>query len=313
MKGLYTCVGVLVLFLCIGCSINKLAVSMVADMLSGEDSTVFTGDEDPVLIGSALPFALKLYESLLEADPDNTKLLLATGKAFCLYAFAYVQAPAEMLPDHEFEMQEAALLRAKKLYLRGRDYILHAFSIMNTDFYAAFQENQADEALSYIKEKEVPWLYWAGAAWLGAITTDPFDMELMMGHPVAIGFIMKVVQMDDSYDHGSPHELLVSYYGSIPDAMGGSEEKARFHYEKALHYSGGLKAGPHLALATSVCVSRQYPDEFTALLDKVLEIDVSEETEYRLLNILAQQKAKWLLEHLEDFFILEDMHEEEGL
>jgi predicted anti-sigma-YlaC factor YlaD len=310
MKRLQKCIQWLLLFLCIGCSINKLAVSMVADMLSGEKSTVFTGDEDPALIGSALPFALKLYESLLEADPDNTKLLLATGKAFCLYAYAYVQAPAEMLPDHEFEMKEAALMRAKKLYLRGRDYILHALSIMNKDFYTALQENETDKALSYIKEKQVPWLYWAGAAWLGAITTDPFDMELMIGHPTAIGFIMKVVEIDESYDNGSAHELLVSYYGSIPDAMGGSEEKARFHYGKALEYSGGLKAGPHLALAASVCVSRQYPDEFKELLNKVLEIDVDEETENRLLNIIAQQKAKWLLEHLEDYFILEDISEE---
>ncbi|MBN1697421.1 MAG: TRAP transporter TatT component family protein [Spirochaetales bacterium] len=302
------CLSLLVL--CFSCSINRLAVSVVADMLSGEESTVFTGDNDPQLIGDALPFALKLYESLLEADPDNTELLLSTGKAFCLYAFAYVVSPAEMLPDDEYEKKEAALLRAKKLYLRGRHHLMHALSILNKDFYAAFSEDNHEKALSCIKGKHLPWLYWAGAAWLGAVTTDPFDVELMIDYPVAVGFILKVVEMDESYDNGSPHELLISYYGGIPAEMGGSEEKARFHYEQALRYSEGLKAGPHLALATSVCVTRQYPREFRELLNKVLSIDVSEETENRLLNILAQQKAEWLLEHIEDFFILDDTGEE---
>ncbi|MBN2536530.1 MAG: TRAP transporter TatT component family protein [Spirochaetales bacterium] len=288
-----------------GCSINRLAVNMMTDMLAGGESTVFTGDEDLELIGEALPFALKLYESLLEADPDNARLLLATGKAFCLYAFAYVQTPAEMLPYEEYKKQEYMLERAKKLYLRAKNHLFHALDLENPAFIKAFKENTPQNAFVLIKEKDLPYIYWTGVAWMGAITTDPFDVSLTVDLPNAAGFIMKVIEMDDSYEHGAPHELLVSYYGSLPEGMGGSEEKARFHFQKAVQYSNNQKAAPYLALATSICISRQNIEEFKELLDKVLKIDISEPSEYRLLNILAQEKTAWYYEHIDDFFITE--------
>jgi len=289
-----------------GCSINKLAVNMVADMLAGDESTVFTGDDDPELIGDALPFALKLYESLLEADPDNPRLLLATGKAFCLYSFAYIQTPAELLPYEEYEQQEHMLSRAKKLYLRAKNYIFHAIDIQIPGFFPLFDQEEPEKAFDYIKAKHLEYLYWGGTAWMGAVTADPFDMTLTIMLPRAVMLIEKIIEIDDSFDHGGAHELLVSYYGSVSELMGGSEEKARHHFRKAVEYSEGKKAGPYLALATSVCISKQYIGEFKDLMEKILLIDTSEISEYRLLNVLAQKKAAWYQEHLEDFFIIEE-------
>ncbi len=89
------------------CSINRFAVRTVAGFLAGSgQGTVFTGDDDPELVGDALPFALKTYESLLEADPSNAPLALATGRAFVSYAFAFVQAPADELPVEQVDEQQ---------------------------------------------------------------------------------------------------------------------------------------------------------------------------------------------------------------
>ena len=101
------------------CSINKLAVNFVAKTVSSGDSTVFTGEEDPQLVADALPFAMKLYESLLEQTPENEDLLLTTGSIFTMYANAFIQTPAGMLPDSEYEQKQEMLQRAKKMYLRG--------------------------------------------------------------------------------------------------------------------------------------------------------------------------------------------------
>ncbi len=58
------------------CSINKLAMNAVADALTGEGSSdVFTGDPDPQLVGDSIPFAIKMYESLLSANPDHQGLM----------------------------------------------------------------------------------------------------------------------------------------------------------------------------------------------------------------------------------------------
>jgi hypothetical protein len=107
------------------CSIKKIAMNQVANALTGKTSgAVFSGDNDPELVGDALPFAIKMYESLLAANPGHQGLRLQTGSLYIMYANAFLQTPAGMLPEAEYKRQEFVFKRAKNLYLRGRDIIL---------------------------------------------------------------------------------------------------------------------------------------------------------------------------------------------
>ena len=286
------------------CSIEKMAVQKVADMLSTGGGTVFTGEDDPELVGDALPFALKLYESILQVAPDNRGLLLTTGQGFILYAYAYVQMPVEMLPEQEFENQREGLSRAKKLYLRGRGYVLKAMDLRYPGFSESLFSEQWDGVLKQMDVEDVPYLYWAGMGWLGALTTDLFDMELLITMPRAVALITRILDLDETFDNGAVHEFLVTYFGSIPKGTGGSEEKARFHFNRAVELSGGKKASTFLALATTVSVANQDVAEFKGLLGKALAIDVNAEPQYRLMNILVQKRAKWLLKHLDNYFLV---------
>ena len=68
-----------------GCAlVRRKAVGMVASTLASSGD-VFTRDDDPELVGQAIPFGLKLYESLLDSAPKN-KDLLYVGTEFGLYA-----------------------------------------------------------------------------------------------------------------------------------------------------------------------------------------------------------------------------------
>jgi len=287
------------------CSINKLAVNLVAKTLSTGDSTVFTGDEDPQLVADALPFAMKLYESLLEQTPENEDLLLSTGMVFAMYANVFIQSPASMLPDSEYERQQEMLMRAKRMYLRGREYLFRAMELRHPGFRDLVAANEMQKALAPTEVEDVPFLFWTSASWLGAFSTDTFDMELLLNLPKALAILNRALELDESYGDGMIHDTLISIYGSLPAAMGGSQDKARYHYQKALEYSGGLSASPHVALATTISVANQDVQEFLNLLDKALEIDPEENPESRLQNLISQQKARWLREHVEDFFLIE--------
>jgi predicted anti-sigma-YlaC factor YlaD len=208
-----------------------------------------------------------------------------------------------MLPDDDYEKKEEMIIRAKKLFLRARGYTLRAFTLQNPQFTVLIDENELDKAFFLVNKEDLPYLYWTGTAWMAAISVDPFDVSLMVTMPVALRCIEKVVELDDGYDKGGGHELLLSYYGSLPAEMGGGEERARYHYQKALTYCEDKKVGPHLALATSVCINSQNKEEFLTLLDTAMAIDVNEPTEFRLFNIINQQKALWYYEHIDDFFI----------
>src|SRR5262245_42099533 len=109
-----------------GCGYVKgKAINMVGDTLaSGGD--VFTRDDDPELVGDALPFALKLYESLLESSPKNEKLLVATCSAFTQYGVAFLEQRAIVLgPDPKFREEVVHLKgRALKMDLRAKGYCM---------------------------------------------------------------------------------------------------------------------------------------------------------------------------------------------
>ena len=293
----------LVLLFLPACSIKKLAMNQVANALTAESSsTVFSGDNDPELVGDALPFAIKLYESLMAANPGHQGLKLKTGSLYIMYANAFLQTPALMLPENEFEAQEFNYKRAKNLYLRGRDIILSALENKYPGFKQYLQKKMYAQALQATTKKDVPLLYWAGAGWLAAYAINPFDMDLGITLPSAAALMDRVYQLEENYAAGTIHEFYILYYGSLPEYMGGSLPKARLHFEKAIASSAGKSSTPYIALATTVSVKEQNLDEFRSLLAKALAIDPEVDPENRLVNILNQRKANWLLEHAGDFF-----------
>ncbi len=300
-------ITVLALLLALGSTgcLKKIALKKVAGILTAEGGTVFTGDNDPQLIADALPFALKTYESLLEGLPNDPDLLLTTGKAFCMYAYAFIHLPADTVADVNIDKKNRQLNRAKNMYLRARGYLFRAFEVTYPGITTHLKSDNIDSVLALTSLKDTSLLYWTGAAWMGAFTADKFDMQLAVEMPRAVACMNHLLTIHPTYGKGSVHDFFISYYGSMPESMGGSEKKARHHFKESQALSKGESAGPYVSLATSVCVAKQYADEFKSLLEKALAIDANKNVALRLTNILSQQKASWLLAHIDNYFLLE--------
>jgi predicted anti-sigma-YlaC factor YlaD len=291
-----------------GCSLQKVVTGNISRLFSvqGDGALAFTGEDDPELVGEALPFILKMLEALLQSSPKDEELLLTTGKTFALYAYAFVQLPASQLPDEQFDKKLFMTMRTKKLFLRAKQYILRALDQRYPNFSDFLKAENWEDIIAKTQKKDVPYLYWAGLSSMGAFTADSFDVELMITLPRIIKLIFRVYELDEEYDNGGVHEVLISYYGSMPKELGGDEKKARAHYQKAIDRVGKIKASPYVALASSVSVNTQNKAEFKSLLTKALTVDIDAAPEYRLANILAQRRAKWLLDHVEDYFLTGD-------
>lgn len=290
-----------------GCSVNRFVMSKTADALSGGSATVFSADDDVELVGDALPFSIKLYESILESTPNHPGLLLATGKLCVTYAFAYIQTPAEMLGNADIDRQVAQKARAKRMYVRGARYCMRGLQSAHPGFAAAFTGADLDGYLKreFTKKEDAQALYWTGMAWMGAYSLANFDIELSVNSARAVKLIMRSLQLDEAMDGGAIHEFLISYYGALPAIIGGSETKAREHFKRAVELSGGLKAGPYVSLAATVCVTKQDRAEFIALLEKALAIDPNADPANRLVNCITQKKARWMLDSIDNFFLPE--------
>ncbi len=84
-----------------------------------------------------------------------------------------------------------------------------------------------------------------------------------------------------------------------------SDLRARHHYEKAQTLSEGRDAGSRISLATSLSVHNQDLDEYMTLLTEVLELDPDEDPDTRLMITVYQQNARWLIDHRENFFLVD--------
>jgi predicted anti-sigma-YlaC factor YlaD len=291
-------------FFLTGCSVKKMALNMVGNALTGDSgSNVFLSDNDPVLVGDALPFAIKMYESLMSSIPDHEGLRLQTGSLYIMYANAYIHSPAQQLTDDFYEKKEAMLKRAKNLYIRGRDIILKLLENKYPGFLKKLAQKKYVLALKDFQKKDVEAMYWASAGWIAAFSIDPFDMKFGVTLPQAEAIMKRALDLDGDFHKGAVHDFFVSYYGSMPDYMGGSPQKAREHFKKAVELSLGESASPYLSLASTVSISEQNIVEFKDLLNKVLKIDPQKYTSMVLQNVIYQQKARWMLDHIQDFFV----------
>jgi len=297
-----------------GCSINRIAVRAVSDALSTQagEPDAFSTDNDPALVGDALPFVLKLYDTLLLEDPENEGLLLSSANAYVSYANAFLQSRAAMLPQAEFERREELIARAKNLYLRGRDRALRALELRYPGFTEDVKSDDP-ELLSQTTVEDVPYLYWAAAGWMGAVSTDPFDIGLSMEAGRAGAVMDRAFELDPDFDNGAIHEFYIAYYAGLPEGLGGSTHKAEHHFEQAVRLADGKKASPYVALATSVALPAQDAERFVELMEKALEVDAEAHPRYRLVNTIKQDEARFYLDNLERFFVtgLEELDQSE--
>jgi len=287
-----------------GCgAVRRAQVRSVARVFSGPcETNVFVEDDDPELIRDALPFALKTYEALLASDPKNKDLALATAAGFVTYANAFVQTDAEEAEEVDFRLSRHLRKRAAKLYLRGRNHALAGLSLDYPDFEKKLREDP-EQVLQALSPKDVPFVYWAGAGWAGAISSDQSNMSLVAELSTVEAMMRRALALDEDFNCGAIHEFFIAYEGSRSEAMGGSPERAQGHFERAVIITQGKKASPYVALASSVAVRQQDYNMFKDLLQKALEIDTDAVPKWRLANILAQEKAQWLLDHSPDLFL----------
>jgi predicted anti-sigma-YlaC factor YlaD len=282
-----------------GCSLKRMAVKTVANTLS-DSGDVFTSDDDPELVREAIPFALKTYESLLQSIPTHQGLLLAACSGFTQYAYAFIQTDADLIQARDYEAAKRLRERSLKLYVRGKDYCVRAldarFSGIHEDLL-----REPERSLARAKKEDVALLYWTGASWGAAISLGLAQPGLVADFPVVRALMDRALVLDETWNSGALHEAMITL-DSLPAALGGSQESARRHFDRAVALQKGLSAGPYLALATGVSVSNQDRAEFERLLEQALAVDPEKNPSNRLVNIILRRRAAALLEQADVLF-----------
>lgn len=289
------------------CSVQRFAANRLADTLAASGTT-YASDDDPELVGAALPFSLKLMESALAAAPDHRALLAATSAGFTQYAYAYVHQEGDELGLEDSDRAWAALDRARRLYLRARDYGLRGLEVALPGFGEALRNSHA-EAVAKAGPPEVDLLYWTAVSWAAAVSLGKDDPALVAELPIVSALIDRALAVDEDWDRGAIHAFLITYEMSRPDAGGDRGADAKRHFDRAIELTQGRAAAPHVARAESVCVAAEDRECFEEALASALRIDTDINPASRLANLIMQRRARWLLANA-DRWILPPLPEE---
>jgi hypothetical protein len=267
-----------------GCSsLMSSATARLADSLEG----AVLEQNDPEIVRQGAPAYLLLIDGLIADDPDNVDLLLAGAALYSSYAGAFVDDPE----------------RAARLAVKGRDYGWRALCESERRACGTWSAPYAEfeRVVKGMGVQQVPVLYGAGAAWATWIRSASDDWSAVADKARVDAMMRRVVALDESYEGGAAHLYLGILATLLPEAMGGHPEEGREAFERVIELSGGRHLMAKVLIAEKyarMVFDRQLHD---LLCREVIEAD-PEAPSLTLFNVLAQTRARQLLEDSEDYF-----------
>lgn len=277
----------------------------MADALSAQGDS-FQSDDDPQLIQTALPFGLKVMESLLSDLPKHRGLLLAACSGFAGYGDAFVQEEADEAVDPA--LAKAGHERARRLFARAQGYCLRGLDAAHPGLAAALLAGDAKRraaALAETNRDDVPTLYWTAVSWSLLIGNSLNDLHLIGQLPAAAAAAERALAIEPDWNEGTLDDFFVSLDAARGVELGGGPQKAKQVLARSIARSHGQRLGPLLSYAEGVLLKAQDRKGFEAALQEILAFDLDQPSarQNRLANALAQRRARWLAARLDELFL----------
>ena len=253
--------------------------------------------DQPELVSIYFEKKIKKLEKSDMTSLDRQRALMRTKVE---YGFGIIMEHADRLIDVDYS---SALDKYKKANIIFKDARDSGISILN-DRYSNFNDWIRGVVELQFTNNDIIDLYWLAAAYGGAISSsrgDPFELI----HLPKVGRILrKCIELDPEWNNGAVYSAMMSFTSTRTDI---SEDLLRdsvdFYFNKAILYSDSLDAGPFLAYAESIHKTYQERKEFEDKLNYVIDMKTKPRSRYELPNLIAKNRAEWLLSKTDDYFL----------
>ncbi len=280
-------IGMFLALLSGGC-FQQIAINSLGDIIdTGFD--VLNREQDLTIAEQSIASNLKLLETVIERDPDNTHYLLLASIGYSSYALGFAE---DDNPD-----------RARLFYNRGKEYGLRILT-HNESFKRALAKSPdaVSEALNTFGKEDVPAVFWTAVGWGSAINLSLSDPSALADLPIVERMMRFVLERDSAYFHASAHSFLGVLYGGRPKILGGNPDSARDHFDRCLHINGGTFLMSYILFARSYAVQTQDRALFEQLLTTVDTTSIDILPDARLSNAVAKKKARILRSRIDELF-----------
>jgi tetratricopeptide (TPR) repeat protein len=289
-----------------GC--NRIAANATTRVVDAGAQGI-NGFWDYEIFGAAVPGALLQSEALVRSSPNNEHLLLGLAKSYVSYAYGWLGDQWEVADEKgDFETADRLEPRVMRLYKRAAQLGLRAVH-MRDDGGKLREKLKARDlpALNtYLDEnftdfEDAPALYYAGLAWGSQMANSGGSVADLGDAPVARALLERSVELDPGYADAGGLGVLGTVEASFPELFGGSLDKAKIYYERALEV---CKRRNHLILlgyAKTYAVAKQDRELFVSLINEILNAP-DQGSDIRMNNKVARHRAERYITHLDDWF-----------
>ena len=240
------------------------------------------------VIREGMPAYLMLIDGMVEAVPDNERLLISAAQAYASFASAFIQDE-----DKDY---------ARALYARAKAYALRALAQIGFKDPVLMPFDSFEANLKILGKKDVPSIFWAASCWGNWISLSQGSMEALAELPRVELLMKKVLELDEGFYYGGAHIFMGILYGSKPKIAGGNLDLARKHFLRAIELGNGKFLMSRVYYAEYYARKAFDKALFIATLQQVLDTPVDIEPDLTLLNTVAHTKARKMLDNVEEYF-----------
>jgi len=277
-------VFIVLLLILPACSPIKYTIS---EDIARSLSSGISNQSDIELVKTGIPSYVLLLDGMIAESPDSPELFLAGAKLNSTYA---------NFVSHD-------KVRSTQLIDKAHRYSQQSLCLSDEDW-CGVGKHTFDQYKRFINDvdlDEIEYLYTYGATWASYIDAHSGDMNAIADLPKVKVTMQKIIELDEKYNDGGAHLYLGVLETIVPPALGGKPGIAKSHFERVLEITKGRNLMAKVLYAERYARPLFNRELHDRLLNEVLAEDPVEKG-LTLLNIIAQEKARQLLESADDFF-----------
>ena len=277
-----------VLVLGILCNLNACSyfISSATEDFSERLRVVVLNHNDPETVADALPAYLLMKEASVMGNTDDEDLLLSTANLYGAYI--------SLLQGEDSRKQ---LLSRKSL-----DFALQGICA-HKEIWCGLQQKTFDEVKTLTEQTDnddIDALFSTATAWAAWIQANKSDWNAIAQLAQVKLIMQRILELDDTYKQGAAHVYMAVMESLLPESLGGKPDLAQQHFQRA------KQLAPE-NLMTNVLYAKHYARMVfdRDLHDELLKSTLSAQTvapDLTLINTLAKQQARLLLDSADDYF-----------
>ena len=270
------------------CIPNKqMTVGSAATLLENVANSA-NKQSDLRVIREGMPAYLMLIDGMVEAVPDNERLLITAAQAYASFASAFVE--------------DTDTAYAIVLYERAKIYALRSLALRGLKDPVSKPIDAFEESVNRLGKDDVPYMFWTAACWGSWIRLNLGSMAAVAELPWIEALMKRVLVLDEQFYYGGPHLFMGIWLASRPKIAGGDLSRAQHHFKKALEFSQNKFLMTQVYYASHYARKAFDKELFVTTLQRVLETPADKIPQLTLLNTVAHKKAKEMLEQVDAYF-----------